>query len=171
MNYYVKDVKSRLTQSLKKFKYFLITLIVIFIDQITKYWVNQNVQSFIQEIKIFENLNLVYVLNKGISFGFFSEMNISFYLGLISLTISFFIIYLILTTKHRIELLGLSFILGGALGNGIDRLLNHYVIDFIDLHLFKFHWPAFNFADFFITIGAFLYLFTNLKKKKHEKKT
>ena len=48
-------------------------------------------------------------------------------------------------------------ILGGAIGNGIDRLLSGYVIDFIDLYYRNFHWPAFNFADSFITVGAVLF--------------
>ena len=49
-------------------------------------------------------------------------------------------------------------ILGGAIGNGVDRLLKGYVIDFIDLYYRNFHWPAFNFADSFITIGAVLFI-------------
>ena len=58
-------------------------------------------------------------------------------------------------------------ILGGALGNGYDRLLQGYVIDFIDIYYIDYHWPAFNIADSFITIGAFLFLYSMVKKKKN----
>ena len=60
-------------------------------------------------------------------------------------------------SESRLELIGLSMILGGAIGNGIDRMFSGYVIDFIDLYYRNFHWPAFNFADSFITIGAILF--------------
>ncbi len=58
----------------------------------------------------------------------------------------------------------MSLILGGAVGNGIDRITNNYVVDFIDLYFNDFHWPAFNFADSFITIGGILYFWLILFK-------
>lgn len=162
----MKDVKKLSIHEFNKSNFFFIAILVIIIDQITKYLVNENIEIFSQDYKIFKNLNLVYVLNRGISFGLLSQMNISFYLGIISMIISIFIIFLILKSKNKIELLGLSFILGGAVGNGLDRIINSYVIDFIDFHISGFHWPAFNFADFFITIGALLYIYVNFKIKK-----
>jgi len=162
----VKDVKKRLIHEFNKSKFLFIAILVVIIDQMTKYLVNENFETFSQDYKIFKNLNLVYVLNKGISFGLLSQMNISFYLGIISMVISIFIIFLIFKSKNKIELLGLSFILGGAVGNGLDRIINSYVIDFIDFHISDFHWPAFNFADFFITIGALFYIYASFKIKK-----
>ena len=58
----------------------------------------------------------------------------------------------------------MSLILGGAVGNGIDRIVNNYVIDFIDFYFNDFHWPAFNFADLFITVGGILYFWLILFK-------
>ena len=96
------------------------------------------------EIKIFSWLNLVYVENKGISFGMLSQFNISFFLGILSFLISFYIIYLLKCSVSIREKISLSLILGGAIGNGIDRVKNSYVIDFIDISVKGYHWPAFN---------------------------
>ena len=63
------------------------------------------------------------------------------------------------------EFISLSLILGGAIGNGIDRMLNGYVIDFIDFYYKDLHWPAFNLADSFITVGGLIYLWIILFRK------
>ena len=60
-------------------------------------------------------------------------------------------------------------ILGGALGNGLDRIINNYVIDFFDFYFNEFHWPAFNFADSFITVGGIIFFWTILKKNPEKK--
>ncbi len=72
----------------------------------------------------------------------------------IGLLFSIYIILLIRRSVNTLESVSLSFILGGAIGNGIDRVYNNYVIDFIDIYYWQYHWPAFNFADSFISIGA-----------------
>ena len=114
---------------------------------------------------IFNGLNIVYVENKGVSFGMLSEYDIPFFLGIISLSVSIYILFLIIKSDSRLEIVGLSMILGGALGNGFDRLLNGYVVDFIDFYYKNFHWPAFNFADTFITLGAILFFFNIFRFK------
>ncbi len=140
---------------------FSLSLIILIIDQYSKYIVSQNIGILSQNIELFPFLNLVYVTNKGISFGILSELDISFYLGILSLIISLFIILWILKLNKKREVVSLSMILGGALGNGIDRVFNSYVIDFIDFHIEEWHWPAFNFADSFITVGAIIFIFSN----------
>ena len=85
------------------------------------------------KVSSFDILNIVYVENKGISFGMLSEYNIPFWLGILSFAISLYVIFLIVKSESKLELTGLSLILGGAIGNGIDRLFSGYVIDFIDL--------------------------------------
>jgi signal peptidase II len=120
------------------------------------------------EIKIFSWLNLVYVENKGISFGMLSQFNISFFLGILSFLISFYIIYLLKCSVSIREKISLSLILGGAIGNGIDRVKNSYVIDFIDISVKGYHWPAFNFADSFITVGGIWYFWIIFFKKNEE---
>ena len=143
---------------------FAISSLVVILDQISKLITLKYIYLLPMKVSSFDGLNLVYVENKGVSFGMLSEYNIPFWLGILSFAISIYVIYLIIKSESRLELIGLSMILGGATGNGIDRLFRGYVIDFIDLYYRNFHWPAFNFADFFITVGAILFfikLFSN----------
>ena len=137
---------------------FAIFISVVILDQISKLITLK--YKFLLPIKIssFDGLNLVYVENRGVSFGMLSEYNIPFWLGILSFAISVYVISLIIKSESKLELIGLSMILGGAIGNGIDRLFRGYVIDFIDFYYKNFHWPAFNFADSFITIGAVLFV-------------
>ena len=136
------------------------------IDQVTKFHIDKNKFYFFEEVELYSWINLVYVENQGISFGILSEFNISFYLGIISFLVSFYIFYLIKKSDKSSEKNALSLILGGAIGNGIDRIKNGYVIDFIDVHVGELHWPAFNFADSFITVGGVLYFWIIFFKKK-----
>ena len=77
---------------------------------------------------------------------------------------SLYIVFLIKNSTQIKEKVALSLILGGAVGNGIDRIKNNYVVDFIDLYFNDFHWPAFNFADSFITVGGIIYFWLVLFK-------
>ena len=153
-----------------KFYCYLISVFIFTLDQTSKYFVHQYSDFFLQGINLIPGLNLVYVQNKGISFGLLSSLNISFYLGIFSFLISFFIILWIWKIKNRKEITALSLILGGAIGNGYDRVVNFYVIDFIDLYIGSIHWPAFNFADSFITIGAIIYVLGSFSKNSKLKK-
>ena len=144
---------------------FVITCFLIIIDQISKYLAVLYKASLYPPLEIFSWLNIVYVENKGISFGILSTLNISFYLGLLSFVVSFYIIYLLKKSKKKAEKIALSLILGGALGNGIDRVVREYVIDFIDISLNNMHWPAFNIADSSITVGGILYFWLIIFKK------
>tara|TARA_Y100000022_G_C13199985_1_gene352231 strand:- start:215 stop:694 length:480 start_codon:yes stop_codon:yes gene_type:complete len=155
-----------------KKKYLLssfLTFLSIFIDQASKIIVSIKKDFFINIIEVNNFFNLVYVENKGISFGIFSKYELSFYLGILSFIISFYIVNLIRISQNKLEVIGLSLILGGAIGNGIDRIKNNYVIDFFDFHLGSNHWPAFNFADTFITVGGVIFFwqvfFRNSEKK------
>ena len=141
------------------------TFLCFLVDQISKQLIVNNISTIFPEINLFKGFSLVYVENKGVSFGFLSQYDISFYLGILSVIISFYIIFLIYKSPQKIEAFGLSLILGGALGNGLDRLKNGYVVDFIDVSYNNLHWPAFNFADSFITIGAIIF-FINIFKNK-----
>jgi len=155
-----------------KSKFVLVTLIVIsliLIDQVTKILVYIEKERIGTGIPILNFFNIVYVENRGISFGIFSSYDASFYLGILSFLISFYIIFIIKMTQEIWEIVGLSLILGGALGNGIDRVMNNYVIDFFDFHLNNFHWPAFNFADSFITVGGIIFFWRIFFKKPQKK--
>ncbi len=143
----------------------IIVFILLALDQISKLLVVKNFETISNGIPLSSFLNIVYVENRGVSFGMFAEHDKSFYFGIFSMLVSFYIIFLIINSKKSLETVGLSMILGGALGNGFDRLINEYVVDFIDFHLNNFHWPAFNFADSFITIGAFIFIYDLIKNK------
>ena len=143
----------------KKFFYSTSIVIGIFIlDFATKFYVKENYDNLIYGYNMFNGLNLVYVENKGVSFGLFSEFDISRTLGVISFLISGYIIYLIRKSSYPIEILGLSLILGGAIGNGYERIFQGFVIDFIDVYINEYHWPSFNIADLSITVGAIFFL-------------
>ena len=144
---------------------FLIVCFSVLADQITKYYADVYKTLLYPPLEIFSWLNIVYVENKGISFGILSTLNISFYLGLLSFFVSFYIIYLLKKSKKIIEKIALSLILGGALGNGIDRVIREYVIDFIDISFNNMHWPAFNIADSSITVGGILYFWLIIFKE------
>jgi len=155
-----------------KRKYFtpsFLTIFSVFIDQASKKIVSIKKDLFTDGIEVYNFFNLVYVENRGISFGIFSKYELSFYLGILSFLISLYIGYLIKISRNKIEAISLSLILGGAIGNGIDRVKNNYVIDFFDFYIGVHHWPAFNFADAFITVGGVMF-FWQIFFKNPEKK-
>jgi len=152
------------------YPFFLIVIFIIFFDQITKYFAVIFYNELQNGIEVFPFLNLVFVTNKGISFGLLSDLNISFFLGLVSIGISIILTFWLIRSNLNFEKFIISLILGGALGNGIDRIYQSYVIDFIDIHYKNFHWPAFNIADSAITLGVVIYIFGNVKKPSLLKK-
>ena len=156
--------------NLFRFLTLILSLSLFIFDQISKMYVIKNLDFFANGYQMFPFLNFVFVTNKGISFGLLSNFDISFYLGMISILISFAILVWIFKSQKKEEIIALSLILGGALGNGIDRIKDRFVIDFIDLHLFGYHWPSFNLADTFITIGAIVLIFFNLRSYEFRKK-
>ena len=162
--YFAIDVKK---YSMSKKYIFCIVFLTLLLDQVSKRMVVENIETFANGLEVTKYFNLVYVENRGVSFGMFSEHDKSFYFGILSMLVSAYIIYLLAKSKDLIESLGLSLILGGAIGNGVDRLYYGYVVDFIDLHLNNLHWPAFNFADTFITFGAIVFVFSIIANKKN----
>ena len=143
--------------------YFLALSIFIFlIDQFTKYlMLNNNKRLINKDLLLFK---LDFVRNYGAAFNIFSGNRIL--LSFISIVFSILLIYLILR-KNKIILLDLysySFILGGTIGNGMDRILKGFVIDFINLNVINF--PVFNIADISINIGFILLLFSIFKNNR-----
>ncbi len=134
-----------------------ISTIVVIIDQISKYII-QEVMSSGQSIYVIEDFfNLTYIRNKGGAFGIFYGMDEVFFLVVSFIAIVVVIVYIYkLHERERLLIVALSFILGGAIGNLIDRILYGEVIDFIDLYIGEYHWPAFNVADLSITIGVLM---------------
>jgi len=150
-----------------KKKLLILIPLFIFLDQLSKKWMVNNIFDSQIIIEINKYLNFVPVWNKGISFGMLSNfMNINFFMIIVTSGILLFLISWFVKTKSRNLSLSLSFIISGAIGNLVDRLNHKAVVDFIDIHIGNHHWPAFNFADSYITIGAFIYVFTIFTSQK-----
>ena len=140
--------------------YFLsLSIFIVLIDQFTKYLILYNKKLFIN--KDFLLFKLDFVKNYGAAFNIFSGSRI--FLSLISILFSILLIYLIFrkNTLDSFDLYSYSFILGGTIGNGIDRIYKGFVVDFINLNIINF--PVFNIADISINIG-FIFLLYNIFK-------
>jgi len=139
-------------------RWFALAAAVILLDQVTKWAVLENfVYGERREITGFFNLVLVY--NKGAAFSMFASADgwQTPLLILFAVVAAGIVSYLIVRNREkRVLCLGLALILGGALGNLIDRLRFGHVVDFLDFHAAGWHWPAFNVADSAITVGALL---------------
>ena len=156
---------SKETYNENLFEYLAFFVLLIIIDQSTKIFTAQiMLNSMFESIEVLPFLNIVFVRNTGISFGLFSDggllnryffSSLSIIIGSVLLVVSFF-------TKDKVMKLSLLMISSGAIGNAIDRIYFGGVIDFIDFFIYNFHWPAFNFADIFITIGVILLCFENI---------
>ena len=113
-------------------------------------------------------LDVAHIHNFGISFGFFSGIVSSWILILVGIIVTGFIFYMLIKSTNHMEKWGFTVIIAGALSNIADRALNGYVIDFIYLHYKDFYWPAFNFADIYISVGIcviVLHLLRDLNKR------
>ena len=142
--------------------YFLsLSIFIVVIDQFTKYLMFYNKELFIN--KDFLLFKLDFVKNYGAAFNIFSGSRI--FLSLISILFSILLIYLIFrkNTLNTFDLYSYSFILGGTIGNGIDRIFRGFVVDFINLNIINF--PVFNIADISINIG-FIFLIYNIFKNR-----
>ena len=142
--------------------YFLsLSIFIILIDQFTKYLMLYNHKILLN--KDFILFRLDFVKNYGAAFNLFSGSRI--FLSLISLVITIILLYIILNEKNisNINLLGISFVLGGTIGNGFDRISKGFVIDFINLNFINF--PVFNIADISINIGLILFIYGFIKNK------
>ncbi|UCD35378.1 MAG: signal peptidase II [Nitrospiraceae bacterium] len=142
----------------------LISSLVAVIDFITKKIIVARLPLY-DSINVLPFLNIVHVENRGAAFSMLSQMGNTFFIIISVAAISAIILYLSKLPRGQ-ELYALSLILGGALGNLIDRLRAGKVIDFIDIYVGEWHWPAFNVADSALTVGIVLFLLANLRHGK-----
>ena len=148
-------------------RWFVISALVIVLDQLTKYWVSQSLAPG-ESVPVTPFFNLVLTYNTGAAFSFLSQASgwqRGFFI-LIAVLASLLIIYFI-RRYHREKRfsIGLSLILGGALGNLWDRIVLGHVVDFLDFYVQAYHWPAFNVADSAITCGAVLLIWDSFYKR------
>jgi len=165
-------------RGVKKSRHFMLwpALLVIVLDQVSK-WALMNFLRVYESVPVTPFFNLVHVRNRGMAFGILNraDFDLGFFL-LVSASLAAAVLLLVWFFKLREGetriVPGLAMILGGALGNLMDRLRFREVVDFIDLHAGSYHWPAFNVADSAITVGAFwvalCLLFEGRKKQEQE---
>jgi signal peptidase II len=143
-----------------------IALVVVLLDQVTKIAMSERL-LYGQSEPITTYFNLVMVYNKGAAFSFLSDQpgwQRYFFTG-VSVIASVFILWMLKRNPdQRLFCWALALILGGAIGNLIDRVAYGHVIDFLDFHVHGWHWPAFNVADSAITVGAILFVLDEFRR-------
>lgn len=153
----------------KKWYFFIISIIILF-DQASKYVIRANFNLYEQVDIIKGFFKIMYIRNSGVVWGLFSENRnhlVPLIISILSIAALLTVLYIFAKTSKtcRLELVSLSFIIGGAIGNISDRFILGYVVDFIDIYIKSYHWPTFNIADSFISIGIVLLLISVLRNK------
>lgn len=150
----------------------LLAVVIVVVDRLSEHTVSYFVENTVGTIKITSFFNLVWTKNDGISFGMlqglaYGQWLLSF-LGVI--ITGFFFIWLLKVQSLRVAC-ALGLIIGGGLGNVIERIIYGHVIDIFDFHIAGYHWPAFNINDSAIFIGVVLLIFIEfLRKPTHKNK-
>jgi len=152
----------------------LIAVVVIVLDRVTKLWVVKNIVSG-QGIVIWPHVfRLTHVLNTGAAFSMFEGASSPTLVRNALVAFSVIAVMVVLAMLWRtgqsvsVVSVALSLILGGAIGNLYDRVRLHYVVDFLEVHIWHYHWPDFNVADSAIVVGACLLLLEMLRPQKQE---
>lgn len=148
--------------------YLITAVFVLAADQLTKYLVSAKLALGSGFVLIPHIMNIRYVQNTGAAFSILGNGTMA--LGIISMVFSAAIVIYWLSAKPKNPLLcsSLALLFAGALGNGIDRLARHYVIDFLDTAFIDF--PVFNVADIAVTVGAALFILYELLSERGKKK-
>ena len=147
---------------------FILSIIIIFLDQITKYFAIANLKGNAASVIVPDFLKLVYVENYGAAFGILRNKKILF----IIITFIVVVAIAIFLFKYQAKLnifmkIGSGLLLGGAIGNLIDRVRFGYVVDFVSFRFFnRYEYPVFNVADMAIVVGTLLILFLILFDKQ-----
>ncbi len=136
----------------------LIAIGVIILDQISKIFVYSYLLEVGKAVEVTSFFNLVSAWNTGVSFSMFNNLGVNgiYILSAFSLGVVLFLLFWLNKEKSLYMRASLGFVIGGAIGNVIDRIRLGAVYDFLDVHVGAHHWPAFNVADSFICIGAVL---------------
>ena len=154
----------------KAWSWFVLAAAVVLADQVTKAMVLSRFRPG-EGVVVTPYFNLVLVYNKGAAFSFLSDApgwQTPLLVGFAVVAIAVVAYLLWRSPDRRVLSAGLALILGGALGNVIDRVRFGQVVDFLDFHAGSWHWPAFNVADSAITVGAVLLILDGLRK--HERR-
>lgn len=145
-----------------------IAFLVVVVDQLSKQWV-MHTMVFGQSITLLPFFSLYYTDNYGAAFGFLSQESgwQRWFFVLLALTVAVFVAHWLmnLSQKEKVKALGLALLLGGAIGNVIDRIVYGFVVDFFHFHVGNWSWYIFNVADSAICVGAGLLLLSGMKSE------
>ncbi len=162
----------RVNDMIFRFQSLMIICVCILLDQFSKWWAISKLGGFgySSAVEVTSFFNLVLVQNRGISFGLFGDFptETSWILSGVAILVCILLLRAMYYSSNFWMVLSYGLIIGGALGNVIDRFIYKAVTDFLDFHAFGYHWPAFNLADSFIFIGVALLLFLNFKGYKNK---
>ena len=144
-----------------------VLLATVVLDQLSKWWILTDLMVPPRRIPLASFLDLVLVYNRGVSFGMFGAAPhwMRWVLTGLALAVAAGLGAWLMRTQDRMLAVGLGLVIGGAIGNVIDRLRFGAVVDFLDFHVAGWHWPAFNVADSAITVGVALLLLDALKSQ------
>jgi signal peptidase II len=147
---------------------FGLALVIAAADQVTKEWALETWFFPPRTIEVTGFLNMVAVWNSGVSFGFLAGYSESmpYILAAFAIAVSAGMSIWLYRVRTRLLAIGLGLVIGGAVGNIIDRFRYQAVVDFIDFHVAGFHWPAFNVADSAITIGVVVLLVDSFVRRE-----
>jgi len=140
----------------------IIIAALVALDQATK-WAAHKFITPENPVAVFPFMHLVNVRNEGAAFGVLQSLGNTVFIAISAAAI---VVIFLMLLKEKNKSFGLVLILSGAVGNFIDRIALGYVRDFADFFAGRYHWPAFNFADAYLTVGIFVLLFETLKRKK-----
>ena len=140
----------------------IFSIILLIIDQVSKAMIVSQFDLY-ESMSVAPFFNLTFVVNYGFAFGFLNSPSINqIIVSVVILSIIIYFLYLLIKTQDRVFKICLVLILTGAVGNFLDRIFRGYVVDFIDIYVFNYHWPAFNFADSCISVGFVILIFNIL---------
>jgi len=145
-------------------KWLSLAALIIALDQLSKWAVLTSLPLYAR-IELTGFFNLVHVRNEGAAFSLLADQPgwQRFFFIALSLTVSALIIWWLRKPAPILQHAAFALILGGAIGNGIDRIIHGNVVDFLDFHLLGWHWPAFNVADSAIVLAAGILLWMSLR--------
>lgn len=144
----------------------LAAVAALLLDQVTKSWALEVLwPPYSQGIFVLPVLNLRLGFNTGVTFGMFRESGAQavWFMVALTLLISIWLMVWLWRSRSQVEVIGLGLVIGGALGNVLDRARQGAVTDFIDLHYGGWHWPTFNMADVAIVSGVSLLLLSSVR--------
>lgn len=135
----------------------VVIVFALVVDQLSKFWIDTDL-VIDAPIVVCSYFNVIKVWNTGVSFSMFNNYGQigAIVLIILALVVSGFLFRWMMKETDKVKVVSLGLIIGGALGNVIDRARFGAVLDFLDFHYGQYHWPAFNMADTFICIGAFI---------------